>query len=157
VKIIFSILSFSIVSLCLVQNAWAQKPLPSPVFYQTRSSDEWVSHSIHVQKAYSRVLVVDASEHPPQRIRVSALNLNARETDQTATAREYNVQAVFRTLQEAADVAKGGDLIAVMPGTYTGFVLEDKPSAGDGQYIHFKAMGQPGDVVINQYHPIAIG
>lgn len=149
-KIIFSILSFSIVSLCLVQNAWAQKPLPSPVFYQTKSSDEWVSHSIHVQKAYSRVLVVDASEHPPQRISVSSLNLNARETDQTATTREYDVQAVFRTLQEAADVAKGGDLIAVMPGMYAGFVLEDKPSARDGRYIHFKAMGRPGDVVINQ-------
>jgi hypothetical protein len=153
VKIIFSILSFSIVSLCLVQNAWAQKPLPSPVFYQTKSSDEWVSHSIHVQKAYSRVLVVDASEHPPQRISVSSLNLNARETDQTATTREYDVQAVFRTLQEAADVAKGGDLIAVMPGIYAGFVLEDKPSARDGRYIHFKAMGRPGDVVINQASP----
>lgn len=67
-KIIFSILFFSIVSLCLSQNAWAQKPLPSPVFYQTMNSDEWVSHSIHIQKNYSRVLVADASEHPPQQL-----------------------------------------------------------------------------------------
>lgn len=40
-----------------------------------------------------------------------------------------------------------------MPGTYAGFVLEDKPSAGDARYIHFKAIGQPGDVVINQASP----
>jgi hypothetical protein len=37
-----------------------------------------------------------------------------------------------------------------MPGTYAGFVIEDKPSAGDGRYIHLRAMGKPGDVIINQ-------
>lgn len=149
-KIIVTIFSLLIAPLYLSQNASAQGRHPAPVFYQTRDSDEWVRHSIHIQKTYSRVLVVDASEHPPQRIKVSTLTLNARQLDQTTAARTYHVQAVFRTLQEAADVAKGGDLIAVMPGTYAGFVVEDKPSAGDGQYIHFKAMGRPGDVVINQ-------
>ena len=149
-KVTFGLLSLFIASLCPAQNAPAQKSPHSPVFYQTRASDEWVSHSIHVQKIYSRVLVVDASGHPPQQISVSALNLNTRETGRVTASRRYNVLAVFRTLQEAADAARGGDLIAVMPGTYTGFVLEDKPSAGDGRYIHFKAMGQPGDVVINQ-------
>lgn len=145
-----SAICFLLALFFLSQSAWAQGPPPSPVFYRTRGSDEWVSHSIHVQKTYSRVLVVDASEHPTQRISVPELNLNARQTDQTTVARKYEVKAVFRTLQEAADAAKGGDLIAVMPGTYAGFVLEDKQSAGDGRYIHFKAMGQPGDVVINQ-------
>jgi hypothetical protein len=53
-------------------------------------------------------------------------------------------------LQAAAVAAQGGDLIAVMPGHYSGFVLEEKPSAGDRRYIHFKAMGEPGDVVIDR-------
>jgi hypothetical protein len=149
-KTIFRAIFFFIASLCLSQNAWAQGPLASPVFYHTRNSDEWVGHSIHIQKTYSRILVVDTSEHPPQQIKVLALNLDARPTEQTPATQTYNVQAVFRTLQAAADAAQGGDLIAVMPGTYAGFVLEDKPSAGDGRYIHFKAMGEPGDVVINQ-------
>lgn len=149
-KVIFGLLCLFIASLCPAQNGSVLEPLRSPVFYQTRDSDDWVTHSIHVQKFYSRVLVVDASEHPPQQISVAAFNLNARETGQTTAARRYRVLTVFKTLQEAADAARGGDLVAVMPGTYAGFVLEDKPSAGDGRYIHFEAMGQPGDVVINQ-------
>ncbi|HEY6374821.1 MAG TPA: hypothetical protein VIX90_04775, partial [Edaphobacter sp.] len=140
----------SIVLLCFSQEAWTQGPPPSPTFYHTRNSDEWVNHSLYVQKAYSRVLVVDASEHPPRQIRVSALDLNARPTDHTPAARIYKVHAAFTTLQQAADASRGGDLIAVMPGTYSGFILEDKPSASDKNYIHFKAMGEPGDVVINQ-------
>jgi len=126
------------------------KPPRSPVFYKTENSDEWVSHSLHIQPRYARVLVVDASGHPPQIIGVSTLNLNSRENDKVGPARQYKVHAVFKTLQEAADAARGGDLIAVMPGTYAGFVVEDKMDAGDWRYIHFKAMGKPGDVTINQ-------
>jgi hypothetical protein len=147
---LFNGICFLLCFFSLSRDARTQGPAPSPVFYQTRNSDEWVRHSIHVQQTYSRVLVVDATEHPPQQIKVSVLSLNARQTDRRTAARTYNVQAVFKTLQEGADAARGGDLIAVMPGTYAGFVLEDKPSAGDDRYIHFKAMGQPGDVVINQ-------
>src|SRR5215469_526770 len=137
-------------SLCFLSNLWAQGPQPAPVFYKTHDSDDWVSHSIQVQQRYPRVLVVDASGHPPRHIKVVALNLNARPTDPVPALREYKVNAAFKTLQDAADAAQGGDLVAVMPGNYAGFVLEDKPSAGDGRYIHFKAMGEPGDVVINQ-------
>lgn len=122
----------------------------SPVFYKTENSDEWVSHSLHIQQRYARVLVVDASGHPPQTIGVAPLNLNSRENDKIGPARQYKVHAVFKTLQEAADAARGGDLIAVMPGTYAGFVVEDKMDGGDWRYIHFKAMGKPGDVTINQ-------
>jgi hypothetical protein len=75
--------------------------------------------------------------------------LNSRE-NVNGPAQTYRVFASFRTLQQAADAAQGGDLIAVMPGHYSGFVLEEKPSAGDRRYIHFKAMGEPGDVVIDQ-------
>src|SRR5215469_5466729 len=137
-------------SLCFLPSARAQGLQPSPVFYKTHESNDWVSHSIHVQQRYSRVLVVDATDHPPQRIKVASLNLNARPADRAPAPREYKVHAFFKTLQEAADAAEGGDLVAVMPGTYAGFVLEDRPSADDGRYIHFKAMGEPGDVVVNQ-------
>jgi len=137
-------------SLCFLPSTRAQGPQPSPVFYKTHESNDWVSHSIHVQQRYSRVLVVDATDHPPQRIKVASLNLNARPADRAPAPREYKVHAFFKTLQEAADAAEGGDLVAVMPGTYAGFVLEDRPSADDGRYIHFKAMGEPGDVVVNQ-------
>lgn len=122
---------------------------PSPTFFRTQGSDAWVDHSIQLQHAYKRVLVVDASDHPPRRLSVPSLNLNSRD-NVDGPAHEYPVLASFKTLQEAANAAQGGDLVAVMPGHYAGFVLEDKPSAGDGRYIHFKAMGQPGDVVIDE-------
>jgi hypothetical protein len=127
-----------------------QTPPPSPIFYQTKNSDEWVKHTLHVQKQYSRVLVVDGSGKPRRQIRIGSLNLNSRTKDEVLPVRTYKVSAVYKTLQEAADVTQGGDLIAVMPGNYAGFVLEDRPSAADGRYVHFKAMGEPGDVIISQ-------
>lgn len=147
---LYSGVCFLVALVSLPQSTQAQKIPPSPVFYKTKSSDEWVKHSIHVQQTYSHVLVVDASKNPPHQVEVSPLNLNAKPADRPVPSHRYNVYAVFGTLQEAADAAQGGDLVAVMPGSYAGFVLEDKPSAGDGRYIHFKAMGQPGDVVINR-------
>jgi hypothetical protein len=128
------------------QSLSADKP---PVFFHTQSSDEWVSHSIHVQRTYKRVLVVDASDEPPKHLKIPGLDLNSR-TDVNGPAHEYQISESFKTLQAAADAAQGGDLIAVMPGHYAGFVLEEKPSAGEDRYIHFKAMGEPGDVVIDQ-------
>jgi hypothetical protein len=120
-----------------------------PVFYHTEDSDDWVEHTIQVQRRYTRVLVVDSSDHPPRHLAIPDLDLNARKSVNGAT-HEYRVFACFKTLQEAADAAQGGDLIAVMPGNYAGFVLEDRPSAADWRYIHFRAMGQPGDVVIDR-------
>ncbi len=134
----------------LPHESAAQSPQPSRVFYKTQNSDEWVKHTLHVQKLYSRVLVVDASGKRQRPIRIGTLSLNTRDKDEAAPIRSYKVYAAYKTLQEAADVSQGGDLIAVMPGSYAGFVVEDKASAADGRYIHFKAMGEPGDVVINQ-------
>jgi hypothetical protein len=128
----------------------AQSSPASPVFYKTQNSDERVNHSLHVQQPYSRVLVADGSGQRPRRIRTNRLNLNSRDNAAAGPRRSYKPYAVYRTLQQAADAAQGGDLIAVMPGAYAGFVVEDKPSAADWHYIHFKAMGEPGDVVINR-------
>jgi hypothetical protein len=127
----------------------AQAKDSSPVFFHTLNSDEWVAHSIKIQKRYRRVLVVDASGKPSKRMRVPSLQLNLR-ADVNGPPHDYRVFATFQTLQDAADAAVGGDLVAVMPGHYAGFVMEDKTSAGDGRYILFKAMGEPGDVVIDQ-------
>ena len=126
----------------------------SPVFFHTQDSDEWVGHSIHIQARYSRVLVVDGDNDPPHRLRIPSLNLNSRDK-LNGPSHEYSVFNTFKTLQEAADAARGGDVVAVMPGHYAGFVLEEKSSAGDNRYIHFKAMGEPGDVVIDQPSRVA--
>lgn len=122
---------------------------PSPVFFHTQNSDEWVTHTLHIQRRYRRILVVDATDHAPRRLRIPSLDLNSR-TNVNGPGHEYSVSLVFKTLQEAADAAQGGDLVAVMPGKYAGFVLEDKPGAGDNRYIHFKAIGEPGDVILDQ-------
>lgn len=122
---------------------------PSPVFFHTQNSDLWVTHSIHVQRRYRRVLVVNPTGDNPKRLSIPSLDLNSR-TNVNGASREYRINQTFETLQEAADAAEGGDLVAVMPGHYAGFVLEEKPTAADERYIHFKAMGEPGDVVIDQ-------
>ncbi|WP_437674382.1 right-handed parallel beta-helix repeat-containing protein [Sorangium sp. So ce131] len=121
-------------------------PTAAEPFVTTRDSDVWVSQSLKLQRRYERVLVVGAPA--PATIRVAPLDLNARGA--AAEAQEVPVTRAFATLQQAADAARGGDLVAVLPGTYAGFSVGDKPSAGQERFIHFKAMGRPGEVVINQ-------
>ena len=133
----------------LAIGAVAETP-PSPFFYKTANSDEWVRTTLHIQRQYARVLLVDGSGRALRNVRVTALELNRRKADQPKVARLYRVSAVYKSIQEAADAARGGDLVAVMPGSYAGFVVGDKPDAGDDHYIHFKAMGKPGDCVINR-------
>lgn len=133
----------------LVEAAQVTAPTPpSPVFYRTQRSDEWVEHTFVLQPTYRRVLLVDASGQAPTKIRVPRLALNARSP--TPELDELAVDQVFRTLQEAADAAQGGYLVAVSPGTYAGFSLGDVPDAGDGRYIRFRALGAPGQVIIDK-------
>jgi hypothetical protein len=80
---------------------------------------------------------------------VGKLDLNAPAGAREAPV-ELPVNLSFRTLAEAAAAAKGGDLVAVLPGKYRGFTLRSKPDAGDERYIHFKALGNPGEVVIDR-------
>lgn len=150
-KGVFRVIAFVITGAAFfVPRMLSQASQTSPIFYRTADSDDWVNHSIKVQRVYKRVIVVDASGHAPLQVQVRSLDLNARQPGVSRASRAYRVEAVYKTLQKAADAARGGDLIAVMPGRYAGFVLEEKPSAGDGAYIHFKAMGEPGDVVIDR-------
>ncbi|PYS68760.1 MAG: hypothetical protein DMF69_19150, partial [Acidobacteria bacterium] len=140
---------FICIVLCLVYETAAQTPPPSPQFIKTYNSDEWVRKSLRIQDRYSRVLLVDGSNEPVKTVRITALELNNRNPSPGRDAVQYPVAAAYKTLQEAADAARGGDLVAVRPGTYAGFVLGDKPDAGDDRYIHFKALGRPGDCIIN--------
>jgi hypothetical protein len=121
---------------------------PSPRFVRTLDSDEWVRKTIRVQARYSRVLLVDGSPAPARTVVAEPPDLNARAP--RVARRVVTVDKVFGSLQEAADAARGGDLVAVAPGTYAGFVIGPKPDAADRRYIHFKALGRPGDVVIDR-------
>jgi hypothetical protein len=123
-------------------------PPPPPQFVSTESSDAWVDRTFVIQPVPARVLVVDGRGTAPATMRVPRLDLNARRP--SAAADDLPVAASFRTLQEAADAARGGDLVAAMPGSYEGFFLGDKPDAGDGRYLRFMALGRPGDVVIDR-------
>jgi len=124
-----------------------EKMIIPPGFHRTHDSDEWVRLTFKLQKRYARVLLVDASRKPPARAKVAPLDLNARAPAEPV---EHSVDLVFKTLQEASDAARGGDLVAVSPGTYRGFRFAHKADAGDGRYVHFRALGEPGDVVIDR-------
>ena len=134
---------------------WPASPAPaappSPVFVRTTDSDEWVRHTFLVQSSPRRVLVVSARGEKPTAVEAPPLDLN--DPQKGRPPRRYRVDAVFPTVQEAADAAHGGDLIAVLPGVYAGFVLRDKPDAGDGRYVHFEALGRPGEVTIDRPGP----
>jgi len=133
----------------LPEEAQVTAPIPpSPVFYRTQRSDEWVEQTFILQPKYRRVLLVDASGRAPTTIRVPRLALNARRP--APEFDELAVDQVFRTLQEAADAAQGGYLVAVSPGTYAGFSLGDIPDAGDGRFVRFRALGAPGQVILDK-------
>jgi hypothetical protein len=120
---------------------------PAPLtFFKTQDSSEWVAKNFKVQRSYARVLAVYAGDKPPTRVTVDRIDLEAAAA---GPAEELPVTAAFKTLDEAASQARGGDLVAVLPGRYRGFKLGDVPDAGDGRYVVFKALGKPGEVIID--------
>jgi hypothetical protein len=122
---------------------------PAPVtFYRTQDSSDWVTHNFKLQARYARVIVVSATDPPPAKVTVGKLDFEAPGSTSGATE-ELPVTLAVKTLDEAAGQARGGDLVAVLPGHYKGFKVGDVPDAGDGRYIHFKALGKPGDVIID--------
>lgn len=121
-----------------------------PTFYKTQDSSDWVAHTFNVQSKYARVIAVTAGA-APAKVTVGTLDLQAGPAQEAPG--ELPVTMTVKTLQEAARLAKGDDLVAVLPGTYEGFSIGDKPDAGDERYIHFKALGAPGEVIINTGSP----
>jgi hypothetical protein len=119
-------------------------------FYKTQSSSDWVDHTFKVQSKYARVIAVTAGT-PPTTVTVGTLNLNAGPNGEAPV--ELPVTLTVKTIQEASKIANGGDLVAVLPGHYGGFTVRDKADAGDDHYIRFKALGAPGEVVVNTASP----
>jgi len=122
----------------------------APAFYKTQDSSDWVTHTFKVQAKYARVIAVTAGA-APAKVTVSALDFQAGPAH--APPVELPVTLTVKTLQEASRLAKGGDLVAVLPGSYEGFSVGDKADAGDERYVHFKALGAPGEVVITTGSP----
>ena len=122
------------------------KPL---TFFKTQDSSEWVTRAFKLGARYTRVIVVEAEGKPRALVSVPRLDLNAA-PGASGIPEDWPVTLTVHTLQEAAKEAKGGDLVAVLPGRYQGFTLGDKADAGDEKFIHFRALGAPGEVVIDR-------
>lgn len=111
-------------------------------FFKTEDSDEWVAHNFHLQAKYKRVLLV--GEPKAKTIEVAPPSLSS-----AAIRAVHQVDAHFATIQSAIDASQPGDLIAVQPGRYAGFVIEDMAGAGDGAYTFVRALGPAGAVTID--------
>ena len=138
-----------LVPMSLALAAAAQTP-PSPVFFRTKNSDEWVRRTLHIQRQYSRVLMVDVAANPTKSVRIEALELNTRNAKGPRVSVLYPVNEVYKFTARGSRRGAGGRSDRGDARTYAGFVMGDKPDAGDGRYIHFKALGRPGDCTIDR-------
>ena len=119
-------------------------------FVVTEDADEWVRQSFQVQERYDRLILVDAGKRPATGARIPPLDLHtpSARAAPPASGPVREAELVVDTLQEAVDASRGGDLIAVMPGTYGGFTMDKRPGVGPGKYIRMVALGAPGAVKI---------
>ena len=121
---------------------------PAPlVFYKTQDSSDWIARNFKLQARYTRVIAVYSGAVPPAKVMVPRLDLES--PTGSGPTEELAVTLAVKTLEEAANQARGGDLVAVLPGRYKGFVIGDVADAGDGKYIHFRALGNPGEVIVD--------
>jgi hypothetical protein len=116
------------------------------------SSDAWVLASFQVQQHFERLILVDAGATPARAAVVPPLDLGAA-VPAPAQGPPRKAHLLVATLQEAVDASRGGDVIAVMPGAYQGFVMGKRPGVGQGQYIRMVALGPPGAVKIDRPAP----
>ena len=120
---------------------------PAPLtFFKTQESSDWIARNFKLQARYSRVIAVYTGDKPPQKVTVGKLDLEG--PSGSGPTEELAVTVAVKTIEEAASQARGGDLVAVLPGHYQGFRVGDVADAGDGKYIHFRALGNPGEVII---------
>jgi hypothetical protein len=121
---------------------------PAPLaFYKTQDSSAWVAKNFQIQARYTRVIAVYSGDAAPRKVTVPKLDLESPSGN--GPGEELPVTLAVKTLEEAAGQVRGGDLVAVLPGHYHGFKLGDVADAGDGKYVHFRALGNPGDVIID--------
>lgn len=127
-----------------------------PQYVVAGSSDAWVHGSFAVQERFDRLILVDGSATPARAAVVPPLDLDlgldaAVPTPAVGPARTADV--VVATLQQAVDLSRGGDVIAVMPGEYRGFVMGKRAGVGPGKYIRMVALGAPGTVKLTRAEP----
>ena len=125
------------------------QPVSAPTSPAT-DSDAWVRREFEIQSKFTRVLAVGTPEGS-NTVRVRRLQLER--SGPSSELEEFAVDERFDTLQQAADAAKGGDLVAVWPGSYVGFELRHPEGTGPGRFIRFTALGEPGQVVIQRGAP----
>lgn len=123
---------------------------PLPDFVRTDDSDEWVARTFVLQASYRRALLVGGPARATVAVPAPSLARSARGAGGSPPLVEVPVAATYGTIGEALADAKGGDLVAVSPGRYQGFVVGHDPSMKDGAYVVVKALGQPGEVVIDR-------
>lgn len=108
-------------------------------------TDDFLDTHFHLQARYNRVLCVSQHDDCPDQIETTVPCLTGACDHLPQT---YPVEAKLNNLQLASSTANPGDLVIIMPGQYSG-LLVDRKSGADGAYIHFKAWGEPGQVVVN--------
>lgn len=119
-----------------------------PPWVVTDDDDEWVRKTFVLQPSYTRAFLVGAGPALSE-IEVPKPSLSGR-AKAAAWKEKVKVAGTFATIGEALGAAKGGDLVAVRPGRYPGFVVTSDSSMKDGAYVVVLALGAPGEVVIDR-------
>lgn len=131
-----------IVLICLLAfGLFSQTAMAAP----ESDTEAFLTANFDLQEAYNRVLCVSNGTPCPASVNTAVPCL----TDGCSnSAQNYNIHSTYTTIQAGSDAALPGDLIIIMPGTYTGVEVEDKHGANNA-YIHFLGWGEPGSVIVN--------
>lgn len=108
-------------------------------------TEAFLTDHFDLQEQYSRVLCVEQGTPCPPEITTAVPCLTDGCSNPSLL---YDVHSTYGTIQAASDAALPGDLIIIMPGTYTGVEVEDKHGANNA-YIHFLGWGDPGTIIVN--------
>jgi hypothetical protein len=124
-------------------TATAEANAPAEPAATPGDTEAFLNTNFNIQAQYARVLCVGAGCPAEVEATAPCLTASCDHAPQT-----YPIEATFDTIQAAWEAAAPGDLVIVMPGQYRGLQAEEK-SGADGAYIHIKAWGAPGSVVVN--------
>jgi hypothetical protein len=108
-------------------------------------TDAFLAANFHLQETYNRVLCVSQEDACPAEVTTTVPCLTAGCQYEAVT---YSVGDAFDSIQAAADAARPGDLILILPGRYRGVEIEGT-GGEDGAYIHFLGWGEPGSVIVD--------
>ncbi len=118
----------------------AQAPLTTEADTET-----FLTTNFHLQERYQQVLCVSGEGSCPTDITttVPCLTSACRHVETN-----YPVASTFETIQAAADSARAGDLIIIMPGHYAGVEINET-GGEENAYIHFLGWGEAGSIIVD--------